>query len=395
MATESTAIHDLLHGISRKAIPDDPDDDVLFAGSRRAAGRSATSQDRAGMFTLPPPPAPLVAEASPYAAAPRATAGTPPFAAPPTRTAAGTQPPPIAHKSQITMTAPGAPTMQLYIAPQSVVSLPPLPAAPATSKKLYAIPVGLFVVVVVLVGVYLTGGHKHAAAPVAARDDHAAVAKMEPTPVEVAPVAAAQVEPVVAAAQPAPVAAPVMESAAVVAPTVPVQNDVIAPPTVVPQSAFTAKHEQTVPTVPSVSATPIALPAVPAAVVAAAPAVEAPQAEPAKAKKSRHELAREKRAAKRAAKHAKARVALADKPAKVATASKATAEELGGKSALAITSTSPREVWVDGKNSKRMTPLRVLVKPGKHSVTLFDKDHGTAKTFEVEAKADTTTKISK
>jgi hypothetical protein len=60
-----------------------------------------------------------------------------------------------------------------------------------------------------------------------------------------------------------------------------------------------------------------------------------------------------------------------------------------------VSSSQPREVWVDGRNSKRMTPLRVLLKPGKHKVTLFDKDHGTAKTFEVEIKPDTTTKIAK
>jgi hypothetical protein len=69
--------------------------------------------------------------------------------------------------------------------------------------------------------------------------------------------------------------------------------------------------------------------------------------------------------------------------------------KLDGNGALAITSVEPREVWVNGRNSHRMTPLRVLLKPGKHKVTLFDKSRGTAKTYDVEIKANETAKLAK
>ena len=395
MATESTAIHDLLSGFNRKAIPDDPDDDVLFAGSRRRDGETApkqpSHQPRAGMFTQPPPPP----------APPMDAGSTPAFAAPPARMPSGTQPPPYAHT--VIPSAPGVPTMQLNVSPQLVVPLPQAfvrhPAhaiqeahatirvskssafaAVSLNKKLYAIPVALFVIAVVLAAVLLTSGDKSAKKVAAAA---APVAEVE-AKVPAAPAAA------VVAATPVAAAAPV------VAPT-PVNKDVIAPPTVVPESTFTAKHE---PTFAAVTATPIDAPkaAVPTAVVAAvsaAPKAAVPAVS--KVKKSKRELARERRAA-RAAKRAKPRVAVADKPAKAEKsekAAKAGTEDLNGNGALAITSSSPREVWVDGKNSKRMTPLRVLLKPGKHKVTLFDKDHGSAKTFEVEIKPDATTKISK
>ncbi len=407
MATESTAIHDLLSGFGRKAIPDDPDDDILFAGSRRRDGEADPKQPsqhpRAGLFTMPPPPV-VEEHGSPYARA----AGVP---AAPARVASGTQPPPYSHA--VIPTAPGA---RLSVPlPQAFVRHPAHAiqeahgtvrvskssswriASAGVNKKLYAIPVGLFVIAVALAGVLLTGSDKPAAKVAASVEpavEAPAAAAAEPAAAEPAaaaePVAAAAVpaEPVAAepaaAAEPVTAAAPV-EPVAPVAPPPP--RDMISPPTVVPESTFTAKYE---PTVPTVTATPIEAPKV--AVVAAAPAKAMPPAK--NVKKSKRELARERRAA-RTAKRMKPRVAAVDKPAKAAKVEKAGAEDLNGNGALAISSASPREVWVDGKNSKRMTPLRVLVKPGKHTVTLFDKDHGTAKTFQVEVKPNTTTKISK
>jgi hypothetical protein len=172
-------------------------------------------------------------------------------------------------------------------------------------------------------------------------------------------------------------------------------KDSFAPPTVVPASTFAVRAETTVPTVtvsPSEAAASVVEPT-----VIAKTDEPAPVAAPSKITKSKRELAREKRAAKRAAKRVtKSRVATApERAVKSVTTPAAKAEALNGNGALAITSAVPREVWVDGRNSKRMTPLRVLLKPGKHTVTLFDKEHGTAKSFQVEIKADTTTKIAK
>jgi hypothetical protein len=159
------------------------------------------------------------------------------------------------------------------------------------------------------------------------------------------------------------------------------------PPPVVPASAFEARHEPTLPTIPT---TPSVTPDEPApSAVVAAPSRTTPTA-----KKSRRQLAREQRAAKRGSKPATAKSVARAEP--VARTQKATPDtKLDGNGALAITSADPREVWVDGRNSRRMTPLRVLLKPGKHKVTLFDKSRGSAKTYDVEIKANETTKLAK
>src|SRR4051812_4288977 len=106
MGSDSTAIHNLLDGISRKAIPDDPDDDVLFAGSRRQDAAPKQAVRLPGMFTLPPIPPLPGAEPSPFAAPPRAPA--------PARVASGTQPPPVG--------TPGGPRMPRQSSP--MISLP-------------------------------------------------------------------------------------------------------------------------------------------------------------------------------------------------------------------------------------------------------------------------------
>lgn len=93
---------------------------------------------------------------------------------------------------------------------------------------------------------------------------------------------------------------------------------------------------------------------------------------------------------KRAAKRAKAtkRVAIAEQP-------KAKSEKLGGKGALQLSSSPAREVWIDGRNTKQMTPQRLTLKPGTHNITLFDKKTRSAKTFQVEIKPNETTRVSK
>lgn len=416
MGNESTAIHDLLAGFGRKAIADDPDDDILFAGSRRReeapkAALPRPNGPRAGMFTLPPPPPPppmmIPAAGTPMAGAPAIA----PYAAP-ARVAAGTQPPPVT--GPIVMTAPAAPTIQMNVglAQQTIVPLPHAfqrnPAyaldgggtvrgsrfALGTNKRMYGLAAGLFAIVVVLVTVLVTGDDKKPTKVAAATP--AKVASVEVQPIE-APTEATAAPTAAAAPIEAPVAAPAPEPIAA-EPTVPVaepalSKDLIAPPEVVPASAFTAKHESTLGGA-TLTATPIEAPPPPVETLAAAsddvesaPVAKAPVAK----KKSRRELAREKRAAKRAAKRDRTkRVASVEKPA-----AKSKTENLGGNGALAITSAQPREVWVDGRNSKRSTPLRVLLKPGKHTVTLFDKSNGTAKTFSVDIKADSTTKVAK
>jgi hypothetical protein len=347
MASENTAIHDLLAGLQRKPVDQDPDDDVLFAGSRRedAGPRRVPrgTQPPPDLFAMPPPP---------------------PIAAPrPSPHLAVSLPRPFVHQPAV--------GVDRHISTSRVTR---------TNKKLYFVPAGLAIVAAVLVAILMGNKDdkavKVAASGAAATEKPAAMIALEAaaaarvaTPPSVTPIT----EPAAA-----PSVTPITEPAAL-------PNDAVAPAEVVPASAFVAAQGTTVPTVPTVPAAAVATTETeaPAAVAEAAPA-------PAKAKKSRRELAREKRSAKRASKRATKRA-----PKAVARAESTTSEKLNGNGALAVSSSQPREVWVDGRNSKRMTPLRVLLKPGKHKVTLFDKDHGTAKTFEVEIKPDATTKIAK
>lgn len=159
---------------------------------------------------------------------------------------------------------------------------------------------------------------------------------------------------VVHAPPPAPVVQPI-EEAAPVAAAAPVVEE--AKPT----------FEPTVPTVPDVAEV--------------APVEEQVAEKPVAKKTSR---------AKRAAKRAKApkRVAVAEK-------SKAAKQNLGGNGALSVSSSPAREVWVDGRSTKKMTPLRVTLKPGTHNITLFDKTTRSAKTFQVEINPNELTRVAK
>lgn len=101
-------------------------------------------------------------------------------------------------------------------------------------------------------------------------------------------------------------------------------------------------------------------------------------------------VAKKSSKAKRAAKRTKAatRVAIAEQP-------KAVKQNLGGMGALSVSSSPAREVWVDGRNTKQMTPQRLTLKPGTHNITLFDKATRSAKTFQVEIKPNETTRVSR
>jgi hypothetical protein len=361
MASENTAIHDLLAGLQRKPLDQDPDDDVLFAGSRRqdAGPRRVPrgTQPPPNLFEMPPAPV-----AGPL---------------PPAQLAVSL-PRPFVHQPAV--------GIDKHLATSRVSRT----AVTRTNKKLYFVPAGLAIVAAALVAI-LMGGKDDKATTVAASASDAkpaavialdaakAAAPPSVTPIAVPAAPAAPSTPSVTPIEPA--AAPAVAPAAIGA----LPKDAVAPAEVVPASAFVASTGTTVPTVPTVPAAATTTDtAAPGAVAEAAPAP--------KAKKSRRELAREKRAAKRGTKattkRATKQVARADAPEK-------TDAKLGGNGSLAVSSSQPREVWVDGRNSKRMTPLKVLLKPGKHKVTLFDKDHGTAKTFEVEIKPNTTTKVAK
>jgi hypothetical protein len=64
-----------------------------------------------------------------------------------------------------------------------------------------------------------------------------------------------------------------------------------------------------------------------------------------------------------------------------------------GKGILQLSSSPAMTVWVDGRNSGAETPVKIRLLAGKHKVTLFD--NGKARSFDVEIKPDTTTKITK
>ena len=253
-------------------------------------------------------------------------------------------------------------------------------------RKYLALPATLFGVVIVLLAIYLLKSPSKHAAEVATT--HVEAPRTKPIS---APIIAPVVPPPVEAKTPAP---PVEAAAPTVTPIEKPVAKTVEPTRTADKVAdaaepaagrFSAPVEQTItaghataPTVaPAVEAKVAAKP-----VAAAKPAVAAKKVVPKK-------LARKPvRVAKVAAKRAPPRVADA-KP----VADEAPAKD--GKGVLSIGSTPPLEVWVDGRNSNAPTPLRVILLAGKHKVTLFDKEHGKAHTFEVEIKPNETLKISK
>ena len=149
---------------------------------------------------------------------------------------------------------------------------------------------------------------------------------------------------------------------------------------------------------------PTAVPDLPAAsatetiVQAPKPAAKAAAKQVAK-KKSARQLRAEKRMAKlRTNKKSVAAAPAADDDEADAPARKRAmpaADPSGGKGILSIASTPAMEVWVDGRNSKAMTPVRIKLLAGKHKVTLLDKQSAKARSFDVVIKPDETTKVAK
>jgi hypothetical protein len=209
--------------------------------------------------------------------------------------------------------------------------------------KKAAIPTGIFVGAMIVLSIYLAmrgDEPTHTAANVTVV--HAPPAAPVIQPIETPAPSVQPIEEAKPVAEAAPVAAPVVEE---------------AKPT----------FEPTVPTVPD---------------VAEVAPVEEQVAEKRVAKKT----SRAKRAAMRA--KSATRVAVAEKP-------KATKQNLGGNGALSVSSSPAREVWVDGRNTKSMTPQRLTLKPGTHNITLFDKKTRSAKTFQVEIKPNELTRVAK
>lgn len=71
------------------------------------------------------------------------------------------------------------------------------------------------------------------------------------------------------------------------------------------------------------------------------------------------------------------------------------AAETSGKGVLSIASSPSMQVWVDGRNSKAMTPVRILLRTGQHKVTLIDGKAGTSRAFTVDIKDGETTSVTK
>jgi len=249
--------------------------------------------------------------------------------------------------------------------------------------KYLALPLTLFGVVIILLGIYFAKSpSKSAEAHVAHVEAPRVKAVVLPPPPASAPARAEVVPP--------PAEAPIeparqvasAELAAAAQPAGSPASRFLAPPPV--EQTITAVHAAE----PTVAAAPEPIAKVAKPTKAAIKPAAKPRPAP-KAKLARHTPPRAKVAPKRATPKVAARDAVAAKPAIDDAPAKA------GKGVLSIGSTPPLEVWVDGRSSNAVTPLRVILLAGKHKVTLFDKDHGKAHTFEVEIKPNETLKISK
>jgi hypothetical protein len=358
MAIESTAIHDLVAGLQSKPIP--RDSDWLFGEQRGDATEIDTSR---GVPT-------------------------------PTPSAFGSPSEPMFDYALIR-----PPTTQERTINWAGIA-----------KKL-ALPIAMLSLVIVAFGVYSAKADEQVAPMAAPVEAAAPVPAAEPIPAPVAvpadeavrapmpvaaPVAAAPVAAPAPAAAPEAVAAAAPAPAAEVAPVeqpAPEEKLNIEPGS--PASRF-LPSTSTDPAIPTVTAKPVAAPA-PSVVPGLAPPA-------AKQKRATQELGAtivaapaKKTAAKRAAKTAspapKARttksVASADRSETAAPA------EPKGKGVLSIASTPSMEVWVDGRNSRAMTPVRIKLLAGKHRVSLLDNQRGKARSFDVVIKPDEVTTVTK
>jgi hypothetical protein len=229
---------------------------------------------------------------------------------------------------------------------------------------------GLLVVALILLSVYLAKGDK------VVPPGTSVVRAPAPKPV------------VVKAVAPAPQPAP----AAAAAPSVtPIESTPAEPVgiTVTPIEPANAFERPVEPTVTTVSVKPVIEEA---PVVETEPAPVVVDVEPTKLlKKKRGRAAKRATTAKKQKQKRVAVVEKAEPPAKVERSDK----KLGGKGALVISSASPREVWIDGRNTKEMTPQKIVLAPGKHKVTLFDKKSRSAKTFDIEIAPGKTLRVAK
>jgi hypothetical protein len=250
-------------------------------------------------------------------------------------------------------------------------------AASMTAKKL-AVPVGVFVVVMGLLSVYLAKGHSKSL-PDATTFVHAP--PPTPTVAQVTPQAQPPVPP------PAPAAGPIVT---------PIDDSSQQP--AVAEAAQPAAAETTPPSISDVQPTVPTVPDTQAAVATDDVHTDAADEKPVEktSSKRKHRHHHRSAAAKRAKRGTReiheTRVAVAE-PAKSEKPTKA--EKLGGKGALQISCSPAREVWIDGRNTKQMTPQKLTLAPGAHNITLVDKESHNAKTLQVEIEANKTLRVSK
>jgi hypothetical protein len=119
------------------------------------------------------------------------------------------------------------------------------------------------------------------------------------------------------------------------------------------------------------------------------------------------ERADEKAAAKATAKAAKADKAKADKAKADKKADKADdkpVSELPANVAnktdtamgkVSVTSSVPAMIYIDGRSTRMMTPQKIAVPAGKHTVTLLDPESKKAKTQDIEVVAGKSTSVDK
>ncbi len=100
------------------------------------------------------------------------------------------------------------------------------------------------------------------------------------------------------------------------------------------------------------------------------------------------------RAERRATQRAGKRTAQAAQT-EAARSRKGVAAVAHGKGVLSIASSPSLQVWVDGRNSRAMTPVRIILRPGRHKVTLIDAKAGTSRAFTVAIEDGETTRIVK
>lgn len=298
------------------------------------------------------------------------------------------------------------------------------------AKKL-ALPIAMLSLAIVAFGVYSAKAEEQAAslpmaatveaaAPVPAVESASAVESV-PAPVAVpaaalapvtapdpvrapAPVPAAAPQAVAAVAAVPAEAAPAAEPAAPVEQPAPEEKLNIEPGS--PASRF-LPDTSAAPVIPTVTSKPVAAPAPTAVLGLAQPAARQKRASeelgativaaaPAKKTAMAKRVAKAPRFAPKA--RAQKKVAVADDEddtADDAPARKPVTAKPTGTGVLAISSTPAMEVWVDGRNSKAMTPVRIKLRAGKRRVSLLDNQRGKARSFDIVIKPDETTTVTK